>query len=66
MAAAMEMAQTIAGHSAAAIQAAKRVIDAATLSAEADALEDEANRALRGSPEQVERFRSATQRVTGR
>jgi enoyl-CoA hydratase/carnithine racemase len=64
--AAMEMAQTIAGHSAGAIQEAKRVIDAATLSDEATAMEDAANRDLRGSPEQVERFRSATQRVTGR
>jgi methylglutaconyl-CoA hydratase len=66
MPAAMEMAQTIAGHSAAAVQTAKRVIDMATLSDEAEALENEANRTLRGSPEQVERFRQATQRVTGR
>ncbi len=66
MPAALEMAQTIAGHSASAIQEAKRVIDAATLDAEANRMEEEANRALRGSPEQVERFRNATQRVTGR
>jgi enoyl-CoA hydratase/carnithine racemase len=64
--AALAMATTIAGHSAAAVRAAKRVIDAATLSDTAQRLEDEANRALRGSPEQVERFRTATRRVTGR
>lgn len=64
--AALEMAHTVAGHSADAIRAAKKVIDAATLSEEARLLEDEANRGLRGSPEQTTRFRSATQRVTGR
>jgi enoyl-CoA hydratase/carnithine racemase len=64
--AALAMAETIAGHSAAAISAAKRVIDAATLSDAATVMENEANRTLRGSPEQVARFRSATQRVTGR
>lgn len=64
--AALAMAETIAGHSAAAISAAKQVIDAATLSDTATAMENEANRSLRGSPEQVSRFRSATQRVTGR
>jgi enoyl-CoA hydratase/carnithine racemase len=64
--AAIEMARTIASHSSTAIRAAKRVIDAATLSAAALALETEANRELRGSPEQVTRFRAATERVTGR
>jgi enoyl-CoA hydratase/carnithine racemase len=64
--AAMAMAETIAGHSAGAISAAKRVIDAASLSDAATAMENDANRSLRGSPEQVARFRSATQRVTGR
>jgi enoyl-CoA hydratase/carnithine racemase len=64
--AALAMAQTIASHSAGAVQGAKRVIDAATLVDAARELEGEANRSLRGSPEQVERFRSATQRVTGR
>jgi hypothetical protein len=48
------------------VRESKRVIDAATLSDEATRLEDAANRTLRGSPEQVERFRSATRRVTGR
>jgi len=64
--AALEMAQSIAGHSAAAVRAAKRVIDAATLVDEAQRLEAEVNRTLRGSPEQTERFRDATRRVTGR
>jgi enoyl-CoA hydratase/carnithine racemase len=64
--AALAMARVIASHSAEAIRAAKKVIDAATLSDEARAMEDEANRRLRGSPEQTARFRSATQRVTGR
>ena len=52
-----------ASHSAIAVREAKRVIDAATLSAEATAMEDEANRRLRGSPEQVDRFRHATRRL---
>jgi hypothetical protein len=60
------MAETIASMSRPAVREAKRVIDAATLSDEARHLEDEANRQLRGSPEQVERFREATRRVTGR
>lgn len=64
--AALEMAQLIASHSSEAIRAAKRVIDAATLSDEARLMEDDANRHLRGSPEHTARFRSATQRVTGR
>jgi enoyl-CoA hydratase/carnithine racemase len=64
--AALAMAQSIAANSAAAVRASKRVIDAATLSDAARALELEANRELRGSPEQVSRFRAATQRVTGR
>lgn len=64
--AALAMAATIAGQSFAAVREAKRVIDAATLSDEATALENAANRELRGSPEQTARFRSATKRVTGR
>ena len=66
MAAAMEMAETIAKQSAGAIRESKRAIDAATLSDEATEIENQANRELRGSPEQVARFRSATQKVTGR
>lgn len=64
--AALAMAATIAGHSVAAVRAAKRVIDAATLVEEARLMEEEANRNLRGSPEQSARFRDATRRVTGR
>lgn len=64
--AAIEMAQTIAGHSAAAVQAAKRVVDLATLDDEALAAEEAANKRLRGSDEQKARFRDATRRVTGR
>ena len=62
----LAMAETIARQSVAAVRASKRVIDAATLSDAARALEAEANRTLRGSPEQTERFRDATRRVTGR
>jgi enoyl-CoA hydratase/carnithine racemase len=64
--AAIALAQAIAANSVAAVRASKRVIDVATLSDTARQLEAEANRALRGSPEQVERFRAATRRVTGR
>lgn len=64
--AAWAMAETIASHSAGAVRAAKQVIDAATLSDEANKMEDDANRRLRGSDEQVARFRDATRRVTGR
>ena len=64
--AALEMAQQIAGHDVAAVRESKRVIDAATLSDEAVEMEGEANRRLRGSPIQTERFRDATRRVTGR
>lgn len=64
--AAWKMAAEIARHSREAVREAKRVIDAATLVDEAVGMEDEANRRLRGSPEQVDRFRDATRRVTGR
>ena len=64
--AAMSMAQTIAGHSQSAVRESKRVIDAATLHDEAVAMEDRANRVLRGSKEQSTRFRAATRKVTGR
>ena len=64
--AALAMAEQIAGMHAGAVRAAKRVIDAATLPEEAVRLENEANRELRGSPEQTTRFRDATRRVTGR
>jgi enoyl-CoA hydratase/carnithine racemase len=64
--AAWEMAETIASHSRGAVRDAKRVIDAATLSEQATEMENAANRQLRGSEEQVARFRDATRRVTGR
>ena len=60
------MAETIAGHSAGSVRESKRVIDLATLSGDAERAETEANRELRGSPEQTERFRNATKKVTGR
>ena len=66
LAAALEMAATIAAHSTDAVREAKRVIDAATLSEAAMTMEDAANRRLRGSPDQAQRFRDATRRVTGR
>lgn len=64
--AALEMAQTIAGHSAAAVQNAKRVVDLASLEMDAVRQETEINNQLRGSDEQTTRFRDATRRVTGR
>lgn len=64
--AALTLAGAVAANSVAAVRASKRVIDAATLSDSALVLEAEINRTLRGSPEQVERFRDATRRVTGR
>jgi len=66
MEAAWAMGQTIAGMSRSSVQESKRVIDTATLSDDARHMEDDANRRLRGSPEQVARFRDATKRVTGR
>jgi len=64
--AALEMAEVIAGHSASSVRESKRVIDLATLSDEASSVEVAVNRELRGSPEQTERFRDATKKVTGR
>ncbi len=63
---AIDLAQEIAKNSVSAVKASKAVIDKATRSDEADALELSINHELRGSPEQTERFRSATKRVTGR
>ncbi|MCZ6894517.1 MAG: hypothetical protein O7H40_10785, partial [Gammaproteobacteria bacterium] len=65
MPAAMHLAEAIAANSVAAVRESKRVIDAATLSEEAAVMEANANRDLHGSPEQTERFRSATRKVTG-
>ncbi len=64
--AAMEMAQLIAGHDQGAVRESKRVIDAATLDADAVRLENEVNRGLRGTDTQTARFREATRKVTGR
>ena len=66
MAATLEMAQAVAKNSPSAVQESKRVIDAASLSDDANRMEDAANRELRGSPDQTSRFRSATQNITGR
>lgn len=66
MPAAWAMGETIAGMSRSAVSEAKRVIDTATLSNDARHMEDDANKRLRGSPEQVDRFRNATRKVTGR
>lgn len=60
------MAEIISGHSTDAIRKSKQVIDAATLDPEVRKIEATANRSLRGTAEQTERFRSATQRITGR
>lgn len=65
MPAAIDLAEAIAANSVAAVRESKRVIDAATLSEEAATMESAANRDLRGTPEQTERFRSATRKVTG-
>lgn len=64
--AALEMAQTIAGYSAAAVQQAKRVVDMASLDPEVVRTEAAINSELRGSDEQKQRFRDATRRVIGR
>lgn len=63
---ALEMAERIAQGSQAALRAAKRVIDRASLSLEAEEMQDAANRELRGSPEQSARATAMRQRVTGR
>ena len=63
---ALRMATTIASNSKAAVENSKRIIDMATLSEEANTSEVSINKELRGSPEQAERFRSATRKVTGR
>ena len=63
---ALQLADEIANNSISAVRESKRVIDMATLSSEANRLEEEANKTLRGSDEQVARFRAATKKVTGR
>jgi enoyl-CoA hydratase len=57
------LADQIAANSPGALVWSKAVIDAATTVEKGIELEIEANRALRGSPDHVARFRDATQRV---
>ena len=66
MPAAIAIADEIAANSVSAVRESKRVIDAATLSDAASAMENDANKVLRGSDEQSARFRTATRKVTGR
>ncbi|MFL2584043.1 MAG: hypothetical protein ACJ0Q9_06680, partial [Gammaproteobacteria bacterium] len=66
LAEALSMAEMISENSAIAVQESKRVIDAATLDQTALVLENEINRRLRGSEDQVARFNKATKRVTGK
>lgn len=60
----MRMARDIADHSPAAVEASKEVIDIATSTKDAAKRELEHNLELRQSPEHIERFRAATDRVT--
>jgi hypothetical protein len=60
------LAEQIAKNSTTAVKESKRVIDAATIDSNVGKLEDDINRGLRGSPDQTERFLTATRRVTGR
>jgi enoyl-CoA hydratase len=60
------LAEQIAKNSTTAVKESKRVIDAATIDTNVGKLEDDINRGLRGSPDQTERFLTATRRVTGR
>jgi enoyl-CoA hydratase len=64
--AAWELALQIAQQSPNAVRWSKAVIDAATTVERGGQVELEANRALRGSPDHVSRFREATERVAGR
>ena len=63
---AWELARQIAEHSPSALRWSKAVIDAATEVEQGIQAEIEANRALRGSPDHVSRFRAATERVARR
>jgi enoyl-CoA hydratase/carnithine racemase len=64
--AAMELAREIAVNSLEALVATKQVVDRATLTPEAVALEADHNRGLRASPEHHARFRAAADRVAKR
>ena len=61
-----ELAATIAAASPGAVAWMKRVVDAATSGGEAHLLEVQADMALRGSPDHLTRFRTATSRITGK
>ncbi len=64
--AAWELARQIAEQSPDAIRWSKAAIDAATTVEKGAQVELEANRALRGSPDHMSRFRAATERVARR
>jgi enoyl-CoA hydratase len=61
-----QLAQQIAAQSPNALRWSKAVIDAASVIEKGGEMEVEANRALRGSPDHVERFSAASERVAGR
>jgi enoyl-CoA hydratase len=63
---AIEMAEQIAANSPAAVQWAKRVVDASTTIAEGVACEAEARRVLAGTSDSIDRLTAAAERVTGR
>ena len=63
---AIDMAEQIAGNSPAAVQWAKRVVDASTSIPEGLATEREARSALMGTSDSIGRLSAAAERVTGR
>jgi len=63
---ALALGQVIAANDARAVRESKRVIDLASVAGDARDAERAANAELRGSADQRERFRVATERVTGR
>ena len=63
---ALALASDIAANSPHAVGWAKKVVDAATEVDQGRATEAEANRALRGSPDQTSRFRDAAGRIVSR
>lgn len=66
LSAALTLGQQIANNSPIAVRESKRVIDLATLDTEAEQLEIDINKTLRGSDEQRALFNRATTKVTGR
>ena len=63
--AALALAEQIAKNSPIAVRESKRVIEMATLDRDAEQLETQINKSLRGSDEQRDRFNRATTKVTG-